>query len=58
MDYFADVWLNGCFLGSHEGFFNHFEFDASRWISQGGREPPGGEGGLAQRHQSEGPPHR
>ena len=35
VDYFADVWLNGCFLGSHEGFFNHFEFDASRWIRAG-----------------------
>ena len=35
VDYFADVWLNGYFLGSHEGFFNHFEFDASRWIRTG-----------------------
>ena len=35
VDYFADVWLNGYFLGSHEGFFNHFEFDASRWIRAG-----------------------
>ena len=25
VDHFADVWLNGYFLGSHEGFFNHFE---------------------------------
>ena len=35
VDYFADVWLNGYFLGSHEGFFNHFELDASRWIRAG-----------------------
>ena len=35
VDYFADVWLNGYFLGSHEGFFNHFEFDASPWIRAG-----------------------
>ena len=35
VDYYADVWLNGYFLGSHEGFFNHFEFDASRWIRAG-----------------------
>ena len=34
-DYFTDVWLNGFYLGSHEGFFNHFEFDCSRWISKG-----------------------
>ena len=35
VDYFADVWLNGCSLGSHEGFFSHFAFDASRWIRAG-----------------------
>ena len=34
-DYFADVWLNGYYLGSHEGFFNHFSFNASRWIKEG-----------------------
>ena len=37
VDYFADVWLNGYFLGSHEGFFNQFELDASRWIRAGER---------------------
>lgn len=35
VDYFADVWLNGYYLGSHEGFFNHFALDASKWIRQG-----------------------
>ena len=34
VDYFADVWLNGYYLGSHEGFFNHFSFDISRWIKE------------------------
>jgi beta-mannosidase len=29
VDYFADVWLNGEFLGSHEGMFNPFEFDVT-----------------------------
>ncbi len=27
VDYFADVWLNGQYLGAHEGMFNPFEFD-------------------------------
>ena len=35
VDYFADVWLNGYYLGSHEGFFHRFAFDASRWIRHG-----------------------
>jgi beta-mannosidase len=29
VDYIADVWLNGKFLGSHEGMFNPFEFDVT-----------------------------
>lgn len=29
VDYYADVWLNGEYLGSHEGMFNPFEFDAT-----------------------------
>ena len=32
VDYFADAWINGYYLGSHEGFFNSFTFDVSRWI--------------------------
>ena len=35
VDYFADAWLNGYYLGSHEGFFHRFSFDASRWIRAG-----------------------
>jgi len=35
VDYFADVWLNGYYLGSHEGFFNHFKFDITKWIKKG-----------------------
>jgi len=34
VDYFADVWLNGYYLGSHEGFFNKFFFDISPWIKE------------------------
>jgi beta-mannosidase len=29
VDYFADVWLNGEYLGFHEGMFNPFEFDVT-----------------------------
>ncbi len=29
VDYIADVWLNGEYLGSHEGMFNPFEFDVT-----------------------------
>ena len=35
VDYYADVWLNGYYLGSHEGFFNGFTLNASRWIRPG-----------------------
>ena len=35
VDYFCDVWLNGYYLGSHEGFFQHFSHDASKWIKEG-----------------------
>ena len=35
VDYYADVWLNGYYLGSHEGFFGHFGFTASQWIREG-----------------------
>lgn len=27
VDYFADVWLNGSYLGRHEGYFQPFRFD-------------------------------
>ena len=29
VDYIADVWLNGQYLGSHEGYFQKFIFDVS-----------------------------
>jgi len=32
VDYYADVWLNGVFLGSHEGYFQPFNFDISKII--------------------------
>lgn len=35
VDYFADVWLNGYYLGSHEGFFNRFAFNIAKWIKKG-----------------------
>jgi len=35
VDYYADVWLNGYYLGSHEGYFNHFFFDVSKYIRPG-----------------------
>lgn len=35
VDYLADVWLNGEYLGFHEGYFETFEFDASRSVRRG-----------------------
>jgi beta-mannosidase len=32
VDYLADVWLNGAYLGHHEGMFNPFEFDVSERV--------------------------
>jgi beta-mannosidase len=36
VDYFADVWLNGSYLGSHEGMFNPFEFDVTDLVDAEG----------------------
>ncbi|NOX17466.1 MAG: hypothetical protein GXO87_04185 [Chlorobi bacterium] len=32
VDYFTDVWLNGKFIGSHEGYFSRFSFDLTNDI--------------------------
>ena len=34
-DYYADVWLNGKKLGSHEGYFRSFEFPVSNLNRKG-----------------------
>ncbi len=36
VDYFADVWLNGEYLGSHEGMFDPFEFDVTDRLDHDG----------------------
>jgi beta-mannosidase len=36
VDYAADVWLNGQYLGHHEGYFQPFDFDVSKKIRKGG----------------------
>ena len=35
VDYIAEVFLNGALLGTHEGFFGAFEFDATPYIHDG-----------------------
>jgi beta-mannosidase len=35
VDYFARVYLNGMLLGSHEGYFNPFEFDITERLADG-----------------------
>jgi beta-mannosidase len=32
VDYFADVWLNGIYLGSHEGYFGGFGWDVTPYL--------------------------
>ena len=51
VDYFAKVWLNGTYLGDHEGYFQPFEFRVTGLLRPKGnelivrvdspREPPG-----------------
>ena len=57
VDYFADVWLNGRYLGSHEGYFGHFGFDVTPYIQaenqltvrvDSPREMPGEENEIGQ----------
>ena len=33
VDYFTDVWLNGQYLGHHEGYFQEFYFNVSKCIA-------------------------
>ena len=35
VDYFADVWLNGEYLGAHAGYFTPFSFDVSSKVQFG-----------------------
>lgn len=32
VDYSCEVWVNGTYLGRHEGMFSHFEFDISKIV--------------------------
>jgi beta-mannosidase len=32
VDYYADVWLNGHYLGSHEGYFGSFDFPVTPYL--------------------------
>ena len=34
VDYYADVWLNGEYIGFHEGMFNPFEFDVTDQVDK------------------------
>lgn len=36
VDYIAEVYVNGCFVGSHEGLFAPFSFDVSDYVHAGG----------------------
>jgi beta-mannosidase len=36
VDYFADVWLNGEYLGHHAGYFTPFEFDVTDFVNREG----------------------
>jgi len=35
VDYYADVWLNGVYLGNHEGYFTPFEFRVTDFLKPG-----------------------
>jgi beta-mannosidase len=34
VDYFADVWLNDFYAGHHEGYFQRFYFDVSKYLNE------------------------
>ena len=35
IDYFAEVWLNGKYIGQHEGYFQRFDFDVTKIQTSG-----------------------
>ena len=35
VDYLCDIWLNDKFIGSHKGYFQHFEFDITDALKSG-----------------------
>ena len=35
VDYLCDIWLNGKFIGSHKGYFQHFEFEITDALKDG-----------------------
>ena len=35
VDYFAEVWVNGVFVGAHEGYFNPFRFEVTSRLRPG-----------------------
>ncbi len=35
VDYFCDVWVNGYYLGSHEGYFSSFHFEITPYLRKG-----------------------
>lgn len=37
VDYFAEIYLNDNYLGNHEGYFQTFSFDATRFINFSGK---------------------
>ena len=34
VDYRAKVWLNGCYLGSHDGGYTPFSFDITQYAKE------------------------
>ena len=35
VDYLCEVWVNGTYIGEHEGYFQTFSFDISSYLKQG-----------------------
>ena len=38
VDYFAEIWLNGTYIGNHEGYFQSFRFNITDYILNGENE--------------------